>query len=1178
MNIDVYGGGPPYKTALTILNTTGNVGIGTTAPTALTHILQTGAGDAFRVDDVLADTSPFVIKADGNVGIGTTAPLAALQVNGVLRAATANDLGTISLGEYAGTTINVGLWRGGTNVLTGGNVLNLGGYGGIQFSVGAAVIGSQTNAMFIKDDGNVGIGTTDPGAYKLNVNGTINATAVLVNGSAVGGVSYPLTAIQGFAGYESYTNFSGGISTGGSDSITSALRITHDGNLVNIGSIQAGEMNLTKGGTFAAKVDYTTSGYPKSVAIGDFNGDGKADLAVANASSNSVSVLLNNGDGTFAAKVDYTTGTSPRSVAIGDLNGDGKADLAVANSSNSVSVFFNNGDGTFAAKVDYTAGSSPYAVAMSDLNGDGKNDLAVTNEYSNNFSIFINNGDGTFAAKVDYSVGSNAYGIAIGDLDGDNKVDLAIARTGWNMVTTFLNNGDGTFVSGSDFLNTNGVNSVVLGDLNGDGKTDLATANGNSNSVSVFLNNGDGTFAAKVDYTTGTNPFFVTSGDLNGDGKADLAVVNNYDFGKLSVFLNNATSMFYAQASTGNVGIGTTSPAYALDVAAGYVNSVSGYKTNYADYAEYFYTVDTDLEPGEAVCVDIIRENAVKRCAQASDGNLMGIVSTNPAIVGNNEYGRENNDNYVVIGMLGQVPAKVSTENGAIRPGDSLTSASGTPGYMMRANAGDPTVGVALEGLISDGEVVTGTIKVLISRRNKSITVEEVEEKVTDRIAAMEIEDEVNILIANAVNSLNLEDEINSAVDPKLLLLATRLTVASDDLSGKIINNETNIANVAGNLAELAGSFANAQNDILNLKSQILKYEKSITINEAGAISMANLSSGSAATAINIDANNEIFRVTSSRRYKQDIADLEINSNLIYNLRPVSFTWTDDTISAGQRDFGLIAEETAEVLPQLVNYNAQGQPESVKYSMLSIFLLNETQKIAREINQLKLTVGLAGDSLQVENGLDFNPMQNYTLDEAGYLVINKIKADEIKAKVIIVDDTDSDGINLIGNSAIEANTDKVTIMNEKVATSSKIFVTWQNNIDSSGWWICDKISGKSFSVCLDQPVAASASFDYWIILVEENQPVEAVSAEAVLAAPSEELSDLPAGEPAVEVAPEEEASTSDALPESESEAPVGEPAVEVAPEEEASTSDALPESESEAPVGEPTVEIIEPIE
>ncbi|MFM8834887.1 MAG: FG-GAP-like repeat-containing protein, partial [Cytophagales bacterium] len=100
--------------------------------------------------------------------------------------------------------------------------------------------------------------------------------------------------------------------------------------------------------SYATGVDFATGTNPNSVAIGDLDGDGKPDLAVANEISRTLSVFHNTGSSgtvSFAAKVDFTTGADPRSVAIGDLDGDGKPDLAVANlSSNTVSVIRNSID------------------------------------------------------------------------------------------------------------------------------------------------------------------------------------------------------------------------------------------------------------------------------------------------------------------------------------------------------------------------------------------------------------------------------------------------------------------------------------------------------------------------------------------------------------------------------------------------------------------------------------------------------------------------------------------------------------------------------------------------------------------------------------------------------------------------------------------------------------------
>ena len=155
--------------------------------------------------------------------------------------------------------------------------------------------------------------------------------------------------------------------------------------------------------TFQANVDYAVGEWAVSVTAGDWNGDKKLDLAVANHGrggvsiiTGNVSILLGNGDGTFQAKVDYAAGRDPNSMTAGDWNGDGNLDLAVANGhvSGGVSILLGNGNGTFQAKVDYATGDSPRSVTAGDWNGDKKLDLAVANvgaaRLSDDVSILLN--------------------------------------------------------------------------------------------------------------------------------------------------------------------------------------------------------------------------------------------------------------------------------------------------------------------------------------------------------------------------------------------------------------------------------------------------------------------------------------------------------------------------------------------------------------------------------------------------------------------------------------------------------------------------------------------------------------------------------------------------------------------------------------------------------------------
>jgi len=278
---------------------------------------------------------------------------------------------------------------------------------------------------------------------------------------------------------------------------------------------------------FAAPQTYDIGSAIYSVASADFNGDGKADLAVANFESGTVGVLLNVCTRTFATKVNYAAGGAPRSVISADFNGDGKADLAVANfASGTVSVLLNKWNSTFAVTVHYAVGDAPYSVTSADFDGDGKTDLAVANSESGTVSVLRNNGNGTFADKVDYAAGDAPYSVTSADFDGDGKADLAVADFASGTVSVLLNNGNGTFADKVDYAVGDAPYSVTSADFDGDGKADLAVANSESGTVSVLRNNGNGTFADKVDYAVGDVPYSVTSADFDGDGKADLAVAN----------------------------------------------------------------------------------------------------------------------------------------------------------------------------------------------------------------------------------------------------------------------------------------------------------------------------------------------------------------------------------------------------------------------------------------------------------------------------------------------------------------------------------------------------------------------------------------------------------------------------------------------------------------------------
>ncbi|UCC79615.1 MAG: VCBS repeat-containing protein, partial [Candidatus Zixiibacteriota bacterium] len=277
-------------------------------------------------------------------------------------------------------------------------------------------------------------------------------------------------------------------------------------------------------GTFATHVDYEIGGYARSTFSADFDGDGDLDLAATNNDTNSVSVLLNDGSGAFGLYYTYETSRTPTSVFAGDFNGDGYPDLAVAHYYDTLAVLLNNGNGSFATRTLYLAGIGPNQIFSADLDNDGDLDLATGNRYSDDISVLMNNGDGTFASRIDYPAGDGTYSVLARDLNGDGYPDLAAPNYADTNISVLLNNGDGTFAAQTTYATCAWPFYASASDLDGDGDLDLATANAQSDSVSVLLNNGDGTFAPQLAYDIGHISGCVFSADLNGDGRMDLAV------------------------------------------------------------------------------------------------------------------------------------------------------------------------------------------------------------------------------------------------------------------------------------------------------------------------------------------------------------------------------------------------------------------------------------------------------------------------------------------------------------------------------------------------------------------------------------------------------------------------------------------------------------------------------
>lgn len=279
---------------------------------------------------------------------------------------------------------------------------------------------------------------------------------------------------------------------------------------------------------------------PGSIATADFNADGNLDLVTANSRSDDVSILLGDGAGAFSES-DFSpveAGTGPDSIASSDVDGDGVADLVVANSrSDDVSVLLGDGSGAFAeaAGSPIAIGGSASQALAADLDGDTNIDLVVANLDDDNVNILLGDGNGGFVQAVGspIAVGSGPWDLTLVDLNNDGELDIATANANSDDISVLLGDGLGGFNEAPDSPFSVGANgastrSIDFGDFDEDGNIDLATSSARDGQVSILLGDGVGGFAQAADspFTVSTFPQSLNVGDLDSDGLADLLVID----------------------------------------------------------------------------------------------------------------------------------------------------------------------------------------------------------------------------------------------------------------------------------------------------------------------------------------------------------------------------------------------------------------------------------------------------------------------------------------------------------------------------------------------------------------------------------------------------------------------------------------------------------------------------
>ncbi len=252
-----------------------------------------------------------------------------------------------------------------------------------------------------------------------------------------------------------------------------------------------GNAQLLFGADFAASVKTGEGAHPISLAIGDVNSDGKIDVLTANQVNNAVGVMLNMGNRMFATRVDYAAGAAPRALLLGATDGSRPSRLdivVVLPSLNKVRILLGQGGGAYDPTkfTDLTVGQSPSAVAMADLNGDQSPDLVVTNRLDNTISVLLGQAGGTFASAVPYTVGSEPQQVALGDIDGDGKLDAVVTNGASNDVSILRGQGDGTLRLSETVAVGTKPQPVVITDIDNDGQKDILVGNSGADTVTIL--------------------------------------------------------------------------------------------------------------------------------------------------------------------------------------------------------------------------------------------------------------------------------------------------------------------------------------------------------------------------------------------------------------------------------------------------------------------------------------------------------------------------------------------------------------------------------------------------------------------------------------------------------------------------------------------------------------------
>ena len=495
-------------------------------------------------------------------------------------------------------------------------------------------------------------------------------------------------------------------------------------------------------GSFQAKVDYPVGTSPIALLAVDLNKDGKLDLAVVNnncpslpcTAVGSVSSLLGNGDGTFQSHIDKNVGNSPNALASGDFNLDGKPDLAVTNGQdNTVSILIGNNNGTFKLTASLPTGVNPHGIGIADFDGAGIQDLVVANLDDSTIGLFKGNGHG-FHSHLAFATGLNPVALTVADVNQDGKPDVVTANSGAASISIMIDSFNGGFADHVDFTTRDKATAIAQGDFNGDGIVDIAITASASNAITVLWGKGDGSFQQRADFASGSGSAALAAGDFTGDSRTDLAIANALDNtvqilpGLGGLGLQNRTVI-----PTGNAPNAIAACDFNLD---GNMDMVVADRTDNAllillgngngTFTALPNSPVTGLRPSSVIAVDLNKDNHCDLVATNTNDNNVSVflgngdgtfggstlltVGKKPVSVISADFNRDGNMDLAVVNQNDlNVSILLGNGNGSFQPQRIFfTGTATTPSWIAADDFGNGRIDLAVTDL------GTGTVSVLL--------------------------------------------------------------------------------------------------------------------------------------------------------------------------------------------------------------------------------------------------------------------------------------------------------------------------------------------------------------------------------------------------------------------------------------------------------------------------------